>query len=640
MKHVIVGTAGHIDHGKTELVRALTGVDCDRLEEEKRRGITIDIGFAPLTIGGDVAVGFIDVPGHERFVKNMLAGATGIDLVVLVVAADESIKPQTREHFDICRLLGVEGGLVALTKADLADAEMLEIVQLEVRDLVKGSFLDGAPILPVSARTGRGIPELLAALRARALEARPRSAAAFFRLPVDRAFSIKGFGAVVTGTLVAGEVADGDEAAVYPAGTRARIRGVQVHGRAVPKASAGQRTAVNLQGVDAAGLVRGQVLAPPGCLRPSSLLDVELTVLPGAPAPLKDLARVRFHVGTSEVLARVKLLGAAAVAPAETAFAQLRLETPGLGLPGDRFVMRQYSPMVTIGGGRILDAHPEKHRGEAAPARAALERLAAGGPDDLCLHALASAPAGLAASEMVVRTGRAPEEAARIRDRLVRGGLAVPAGDGAGTLLHRDWYERHRGRTLEVLTEFHRANPLMIGLPREELREKVLPGAPPEVARLVLERLAAEGRIRLEREFAALASHRLSLSPEDQALSERIEASFRRGELNPATLEEIVEADRLDAARAQRIYHLLLSRGSLVRIRDGKVFHAESLERLKARLWELRATRPVIDVASFKELTGTSRKNAIPLLEHLDAERVTRRRGNDREILPPPGPGA
>jgi len=640
MKHVIVGTAGHIDHGKTELVRALTGVDCDRLEEEKERGITIDIGFAPLALSEEVALGFIDVPGHERFVKNMLAGASGIDLVVLVVAADESIKPQTREHFDICRLLRVVGGVVALTKADLADDEMREIVALEVRDFVRGSFLEGASVIPVSARTGEGIPDLKEALRRAALHVGARSAASFFRLPVDRSFSVKGFGTVVTGTLVAGAVADGEEVEVNPLGPRARVRGIQVHGRAMPSAVAGQRTALNLQGVDAASVWRGCVLAPPDFMRPSSLLDVELEILAGASGPFKDLSRVRFHQGTSEVLARVKLLGADRIEPGGRAFAQLRLETPGLSLPGDRFVVRRYSPTITIGGGAVLDAHPEKHRGEPGVLVAALAALLRGGAEALALHALDSSPAGLTAADLVVRTGRTPSEVSEIAGRLAAAGGIVSAGDRASTYLHRRWFDRHRERALLLLENFHRANPLMIGLPREELRERTLPGGPPELARFVLDSLAAEGKIRLEKEFAAAVSHRVSLGPEEERILALVEGRFREGGLNPANLQEIVEGLKLDAETTQRIYHLLLTRGRLVRIKDGTVFHAESIERLKAKLWGLRSTRPIIDVAAFKELTGTSRKNAIPLLEHLDAERVTRRRGNNREILPPPGTAA
>ena len=635
MKHVIAGTAGHIDHGKTELVRALTGVDCDRLEEEKARGITIDIGFAPLALGDDIAIGFIDVPGHERFVKNMLAGATGIDVVILVVAADESIKPQTREHFDICRLLGVQRGIVAITKADLADPEMQQLVALEVRDFVAGSFLEGAPVIPVSAKTGEGISALKEALRGAAQAVQGRSVSAFFRLPVDRAFSVKGFGTVTTGTLVAGSVADGDEVAIYPEGLRAKVRGIQVHGKAVARAEAGQRTAVNLQGLETAAVGRGHVLAPPGLMRPSSLIDVELQVLPGSGNPLEDLSRVRYHQGTSELLARVKLLGAEEIEPGGRAFAQLRLETSGLSLPGDRFVVRRYSPMQTIGGGVVLDAHPEKHRGETRHIAEALAELCSGGPGALLLHALASAAGGMSSNDLVVRTGRTAAEVARMASDLAASGKIHAAGDRAGTFIHHAWFEKHRRRTLALLEEFHRTNPLMMGLPREELRERTIPGGHTETARFIIDSLAAEGKIRLEKEFASAAEHRVTLGPEEERILGIVEGRFREGGLNPIPLDEIVEVLNLDASTTHRIYHLLLARGRLVRIKEGTVFHAEAIERLKEALWGLRETRPVIDVAAFKEMTGTSRKNAIPLLEHLDAEKVTRRRGNDREILPP-----
>jgi len=637
MKHVIVGTAGHIDHGKTELVRALTGIDCDRLVEEKRRGITIDIGFAPMSLPDGTTLGFIDVPGHERFVKNMLAGASGIDCVVLVVSAEESIKPQTREHFDICRLLGVEGGLVALTKCDLADADLRELVALEVRELVRGSFLEEAPVLAVSARTGEGIPALRAALADLAGRARARSTTSFFRLPVDRSFSVKGFGTVVTGTLVAGDVKDGAEIEVFPRGVRARIRGIQVHGAHVGAAVAGQRTALNLQGLDAADITRGDLLAPPGFVRPSSLLDVDLTLLHSAPAPLKDLSRVRFHQGTTEILARVKLVGAGAIPPGGRAFAQLRLESPATSLPGDRFVVRRYSPMQTIGGGAVLDAHPEKLRGEACDRAEALAKLRASGPPAVALHALRGAPGGLTAEDLVVRTGLTPGAVGALMKSLIGDGSAMVLGDRAPVYLDAAGFERHRARVREVLAGHHAEHPLMMGLGREELRERALPGVAPDVARALLDRLATARDIRLEKELAALPTHEVAVAGEDEALLLLVESAFGEAGLNPPTLEEVIAARRLHAAKAQRIYHLLLSRGRLVRIRDGTVYHAEAVARLKESLWKLREERAVIDVAAFKELTGTSRKNAIPLLEHLDAERVTRRRGNDREILPPPG---
>lgn len=637
MRHVIAGTAGHIDHGKTHLVRALTGVDCDRLEEEKERGITIDIGFAPLALEENLHVGFVDVPGHERFVKNMLAGASGIDLVILVVAADESVKPQTREHFDVCRLLDVGSGLVALTKCDLADDEMRELVALEIRDLVAGSFLEGAPVVPVSAVTGEGLADLKAALATAARAVNPRAPGSFFRLPVDRAFTIKGFGTVVTGTMVSGSVREGEEVAIYPEGRKVRVRGVQVHGQTVERAWAGQRTALNLQGVEVGQVARGALLAPPALMRPSSLLDVRLTLLPDARIPLKDMARVRYHQGTSELLARVKLLQEGPLEPGSEGLAQVRLESPATSLPGDRFVIRQYSPMITVGGGVILDAHPEKHRGRAAGAAARLAELVPGDAEQLASQILGRSPAGVVPGELVLRTGLDPSTVERLSSRLVEKGTAVAVGGAGGFLLDRGRHRALRKEFLDRLEAFHRAHPLALGMPREELLRRVAPGGSLEVARRVLEGMAVDGMVRLEKEIAAAAGHAVSLGPEEEEIRHKLEAHFSGAGLNPSTLEEIVKSEGLDAPKAQRIYHLLLAGGSLVRIKDGKVYHADAIEGLKKRLWKLRETRKVIDVAAFKELTGTSRKNAIPLLEHLDAERVTRRRQNDREILPPPG---
>jgi selenocysteine-specific elongation factor len=369
MKHIIVGTAGHIDHGKTALVKALTGIDADRLKEEQERGITIDIGFADLAIG-DIRFGFIDVPGHERFVNNMLAGAHGIDLVMLVVAADESIMPQTREHFDICRLLHVKSGLVALTKSDLVDDELRELAQAEVADFVRGSFLDEAPIIAVSSRTGEGIEELKAALVELAASVEPKATSAVPRLPVDRAFSIRGFGTVVTGTLITGELKVGEEVEVLPGGVRSRIRNLQVHGRDTEVALAGQRTAVNLQGLNIEQVPRGSMLAPAGRLRTSSMIDARLDLLEGAAHPLAQRGRVRLHHGTAEVMARVVILRGEQsasgdeiedlryISPGESRLVQLRLEEPIATLPGDRFIIRSYSPQVTIGGGVVIHALP------------------------------------------------------------------------------------------------------------------------------------------------------------------------------------------------------------------------------------------------------------------------------------------
>ncbi len=361
MRHVIVGTAGHIDHGKSALVLALTGTDPDRWEEEKRRGITIDLGFAHLDLGADLRIGFIDVPGHERFVKNMLAGVGGIDLLMLIVAGDESIKPQTREHFDICKLLGIRRGLVVITKSDLVDHEMIDLVRLEVQELVAGSFLAGAPMLAVSARTGEGLDELKNELRRLGLEAPPKPADMPFRLPIDRAFVMKGFGTVVTGTLITGTVEKEAEVEIFPLAERVRVRGVEVYNAAADRATAGQRAALNLAGTDARQITRGMVLATPGLFQSTTTLDCTLTLLPGT-RPLKSHARVHFHCGTAEMIAQAVVLDGKEMKPGTTGYVQLRLAEPGLFVPGDRFIIRQFSPVVTIGGGGVLDNAPPRHR--------------------------------------------------------------------------------------------------------------------------------------------------------------------------------------------------------------------------------------------------------------------------------------
>src|SRR5437868_4432247 len=427
MKSIIVGTAGHIDHGKTALVRALTGIDADRLPEEKRRGITIDIGFAELDLG-EVRIGFVDVPGHERFVKNMLAGAHGIDAVALIIAADESVMPQTREHFDICRLLGVSKGLIVLTKKDLVDEELLQLASSEAEELVQGSFLEGEPIVAVSSRTGEGIDELKNALRDVGLRTPARSDDFIARLPIDRAFTIKGFGAVVTGTLIAGEINEGEELELMPASAQVRVRGVQVHGTAIKQAHAGQRTAINLGGVEAAAIERGMLLATPHRLRPTQVVDASVQLLNDAPRALRSRQRVRVHIGAAEVLARVRVLEAnAEISPGRQGLAQLRFEAPLVGVAGDRFIIRAYSPQVTIGGGTILDPFAVKHRARDFPAiRATLEVLAKGDRAARFAQFVTSAGvAGLSREDIAARTAWREEVIDRTFAEAERSGAVI-----------------------------------------------------------------------------------------------------------------------------------------------------------------------------------------------------------------------
>ncbi|MBO0859176.1 MAG: selenocysteine-specific translation elongation factor [Chloracidobacterium sp.] len=652
MKRIIVGTAGHIDHGKTSLVKALTGIDADRLKEEKERGITIDIGFADLTVG-EVHFGFVDVPGHERFVKNMLAGAHGIDLVMLVVAADESVMPQTREHFDICRLLEVKSGLVAITKTDLVDEELLQLVEAEVADFVAGSFLEGAPVLRVSSRTGAGVDELKKTLNRLAAKAQERDENATVRLPIDRAFTIKGFGTVVTGTLIAGRIRAGDELEILPpisssgssVGAR-RARGLQVHGKSTQEAFAGERVAVNLQGIDLAEIERGQTLAPAGRLRASSMLDARLQLLKSAPRSLRARSRVRLHIGAAEVLARVLPLGPLGqleLAPGASCFAQLRLETPTLALPGDHFIVRAYSPVVTIGGGVVIDAAPHKHRlREAAQATEWLEKLeAADEVERIALFLEMAGERGMDQDEIAARSGSSDEVIKRAADAITKARRAVTVSAAPKTrltpLVARQAFEALAGRVRATLKEFHRKSPLESGMGREEIREKIFARLSPDIFRAVIGNLVERNEVIADKDLLRLSSHRVALSAEEQAAKDHLAALFAEAGLQPMTLEEAVAQaaaqSGVDAARAQRFAQMLINSGELVRV-AGLVFHRGALDGLREILRKFKAEHgPKMDVNAFKDLTGVSRKYAIPLLEYLDLQRLTRRSGDIREIM-------
>lgn len=639
MKRIIVGTAGHIDHGKTALVRALTGVDADRLKEEKERGITIDIGFADLTVG-DTHFGFVDVPGHERFVKNMLAGAHGLDLVMLIVAADESVMPQTREHFDICRLLEIKAGLVVITKADLADEELIELVEAEVEEFVKGSFLEGAPVLRVSSKTGQGIEELKKTLAQLAAKAELRDANATARLPIDRVFTIKGFGTVVTGTLIAGSIKVGDELELLPSDhRRSRVRGLQVHGRATNEARAGERTAVNLQGVDVDEVARGQALAPAGRLAATQMIDVKLNLLASAPRTLRTRSRVRLHHGTAEALARVVLLNTTELQPGGQAYAQLRLEAPILALPGDRFIVRSYSPAVTIGGGVIVDVLPQKHRARGrAQVVAQLEQLAtADERERIALFVEMAGERGLNHAEIAARSGATNDVIHQAADQFTKKRRLVAAAANPLLLVARPAFDELAKRVRAMLKEFHQKSPLESGLGREELRERLFAHLPAEIFRAVIAGLAERGEVVAEKDLLRLASHRVALSSEEQAAKDHLAELYARAALQPISLEEAIAGAGpqfgIDAGRAQRFAQMLINSGELVRVAD-LVFHRSALESLRATLQNYKRQHgPRIDVGTFKELTGISRKYAIPLLEHLDRQRVTRRVGEAREIL-------
>ncbi|MCS6952533.1 MAG: selenocysteine-specific translation elongation factor [Bryobacterales bacterium] len=623
MKHVIAGTAGHIDHGKTALVKALTGIDTDRLAEEKRRGISIDLGFAHLDLG-DVRIGFVDVPGHERFVKNMLAGAWGIDFVVLVIAADESVKPQTREHFDICRLLGLSSGLIALTKADLADPELLELVRLEVEEFVRGSFLEGAPIVPVSSVTGQGLEELRARLREVALGTPPKDPEGWFRLPVDRSFTLRGFGTVVTGTLISGTVAPEQEVEAHPGGRRFRVRGVHVHGRAVECAVAGQRTALNLPGAEPQDVPRGVVLAEPGRFRAVREIECRFHLLPSA-RPLKHRAPVHFHAATAEVPAEVRWLdGRNALEPGQSAWARILLRDPLLLLPGDRFIVRMFSPVVTIGGGVVLDlpAQPRRAQRDALARLAALEGASASQRVALLVT---ESPFGVSLSDMVARTGLLEAE---IRRAASSGGSLVLLEGPEPWLIAAVRLEQAAARVRESLTKFHQDNPLLAGMPKSELRSRTLAGAPVFLLDFLPQRAPD---IVLEGELVRLAHHRPALKQEEAQALAAIERAFEKAGLAVPSTSEVLAKTGLEPARARILLQMLLRDKRLVRVGEELVFHARALEALRQLLARHKGERFTVPV--FKAWTGISRKYAIPLLEYLDRERLTRREGEERIVL-------
>lgn len=631
-KSVIVGTAGHIDHGKSSLVQALTGTHPDRLAEEKRRGITIDLGFAFLEEGG-VRFGFIDVPGHERFVSNMLAGAAGIDLMLLVIAADESIKPQTREHFDICRLLGVRHGVIALTKCDLVDADSLTLVQLEIEEYLRGSFLAGAPIVPVSSKTGEGISELQRSLVAAAAHVIGKDATRAFRLPIDRSFSMKGFGTVITGTLISGSVKVGDEVELLPGGERLRVRGVQTGGQAVERALAGQRTAVNLAGIDHTAVKRGMSLAEPGKFRTTRRIDAEFLLLPGA-RRLKNRERVHFHASTAETVAEISLYGLKELAPGQRSLAHLRLQDEILVVAGERFIVRQFSPVTTIGGGMVLDPLARRPLSKDTGRIKFLETLRDGTHETVLQNMVERTPMGLRFEEISAHSGWDQAEILQTLRALSAAASIQTFGQDHPMLITTVRFEETKGRIRESVELFQRDNPLLPGITREDLRAKAGRRVRPEVFRAALEELFAQKKLEPQGEIVRRAGSAMVLQPDEVVAKEKIGSAFRVAGLAVPSVKEVLAGVAVEARRAEKLLHILLREKTLVRISPELIFHREALAHLKEQLLTYKKTKGErVSVPGFKELTGITRKYAIPLLEYFDRERVTRRAGDERVIL-------
>ena len=632
MKHVILGTAGHIDHGKTSLVKALTGVDTDRLKEEKERGITIELGFTFLDLPSGIRLGIIDVPGHEKFVKHMVAGVWGIDLVALVIAADEGVMPQTREHLDICRLLRVKTGLVVLTKIDLLDRELLELVEEEVTGIVEDTFLKDAPILPVSSVTGEGIPQLLSALDLLSQEIRERSSGGLFRLPIDRVFTMKGFGTVVTGTMISGSLSLGETIQVLPSGLEGKVRSLQVYGRSVEKTVAGERAAVNLQGVETSAIERGDVLVRPNTLSPSRLIDAYLEYLPDAPRSLKHRTKQRFHVGTTLTNASIFLLDRDELAPGETGFVQLRLESPVVALPQDRFVIRGSSAIQTIGGGVILDGHPDKHKRFSASVVADLSLLKDGTREQaLRQHIDHSGVGGVNLEELLNRVEMSSSDVQSIiRQMAGRGDLLVIDSEKLKVIASGS-YQMLRGRALAQLGEFHQRFPMKSGLSKEELRTKLPPEIDVKLFQILISELIQSKEVVLEKDKLRLSGHHIS-SVDLKGLAKRVEAAVLKGGLQPPSPKELSEEWSETEGEVRAIFEHLVHEGVLVRIKNEMYFHRIPFENLREKLVTHLKKHQEITTPQFKEMAQASRKYVIPLIEYFDQTKLTLRLAEKRVL--------
>jgi selenocysteine-specific elongation factor len=633
MKHIVMGTAGHVDHGKTSLIKHLTGVDTDRLKEEKERGITIELGFASLTLPDGRILGVVDVPGHERFVRNMVAGAAGIDLVLMVVAADEGIMPQTREHLQICTLLGIRKGFIALTKVDMVDGEWLKLVCEDIREFLRGTFLEDAPVLPVSSLTGSGFSELIDAIAKIADEVKEEAGIGLFRLPVDRVFTMKGFGTVVTGTLASGKVATGEEVEILPIGIRAKVRGIQVHNNHVETAEKGQRTAVNLQGVDRELIERGYSLAEPDTLAISQRLDCIYSHLAGAGRKMKNRSLVRFHTATSEIMARMILMEQDELEPGREGYAQLVLDTPLAAVAGDRFVVRSYSPVTTVGGGTIVDPFPLKHKRFSIEINEEFRRLHHGEDAEKVAVIMARAGiGGISEPRLVVRTGIHRSELRRLLEGLFSSKEAVLVDRDEPRVISGLVYEGLKAGVIRELEAYHERFPLKEGLSREELRTRLdlSDGFSQKIFGMAVRDLQKHGELITEKETIRLTGHQVQLKGEMGDLREELAGIYQKGGLTPPTLREILERFPGQKREIESLIQVMTHEGQLVRISEDLNFHGKALAQLRQAYRQLLVREGKATPASFKELTGLTRKFTIPLMEYFDMTKLTMRAGEHR----------
>mgnify|MGYP001017630511 CR=1 FL=1 len=626
MKHIILGTAGHIDHGKTSLIRALTGIDTDRLPEEKSRGITIELGFAHLIPSPDLQISLVDVPGHEKFLHHMIAGVGGIDFVVLVIAADEGIMPQTREHLDICSILGVQSGLIALTKIDLVDEEWRDLVYEDIRAAMQPTFLKDAPIIPVSVQTGQGIESLRRQLVDHASSLPPRSCDGIFRLPVDRVFTIRGFGTVVTGTVTSGQLSIQSPAVLMPGGPSTRIRGLQVHGKPVDVIRAGQRAAINLQNVDKEAITRGMVLSLPDQLPATRVLNTQCLLLNSISRPLHNRQRIRMYVGTAEVLGKAILLDREELRGQDSGFIQFRLEEAITCLPGDRFLIRDYSPMDTLGGGVILDPESRISKRYNPVVIENLRALHAGTAPEKLLAMTAST--GLAGLPIHHFSRRFPQDTDHFRSLvadLLRDGRIIEIEGQGGRIIRHDIWDLFRNSLVDAVTRFHQSNPIRKGITREELRTSLVPSPPPELLQKAIQTLVAENRLHEENMSIRLPSHVIQMTTQQQEQSIYVENRIRQAWFEGTEFDTLLAELKTDRAALTKLFNFLIDHHTIVRLPGGLVFHREAIDALRDLIIATISDEQSLSVGRFRDAAGISRKQAVPLLEYFDSIGLTRR---------------
>ncbi|WP_319550153.1 selenocysteine-specific translation elongation factor [Desulfogranum marinum] len=638
MREIVLGTAGHVDHGKTSFIKALTGTDTDRLKEEKQRGITIELGFAHLDLPCGHRLGIVDVPGHEKFIRNMVAGAAGMDMVAFIIAADEGIMPQTKEHFDICRLLGVRNGIIILTKKDMVEPDWLEMVEEEVRDFFVDSFLEDAPIIPVSSLTGEGINDVVALLdkNVRALDFQEEFGP--FRMAVDRVFSMKGFGTVITGTSLSGRVSLGEEIMFYPGGLNAKIRGIQVHGQEVQLVEAGHRTAINLQGIEKEQINRGDVAATPGSLADSTLLDVKLHYLASLKKELKNRAQVRVHVGTREIIGRVLLLDEDRLSPGSDANVQLILQEPVAVWPGDTFVIRSYSPITTIGGGSILNSAPRKRKRSGEKHREYNQRAFAimSGTDDverMLLFLDESGRAGITADALAVRLGIFGKKFKKLLQQPTSSGQIMVVESETQRLVSAPVFTQLKQQIIDFLKHYHQENPLKSGLDKEELRSQLQPPVDAKFLQYTLTSMTRKGDIEQTGAEIRLAGHTVTLQVDEQEMQQKIGSLYQKSGLTPPILKDVLATfDEFPPQQIMQVFALLLEQKKLIKVNEALFFSADEVDKLGREVADFIRKEGEIDAPRFKQLTGLTRKFSIPLLEYFDKIKLTIRVGDKRVL--------